>query len=162
MFRRLSQLHFANSRLCFSTTCRRNCFCSSSLEIVSLYVCIKATPRSAQSLTHAKLLTKSRAVLYESFSSHSLTGLSRKLSSMPVVLKKVFEILRSATVWGRDLTKCNPRSALIVDTSCSFSSHDRHVENRQTVNKQNGFLSACQNLVMCYFLTIHMQILHFQ
>lgn len=78
MSTRLSRLHFEKLRLCFSITCRRNCFCSSSFVIVELKFCIRATPRSALSFTQARLLTNSHAILYDWLSGHSSTGILRK------------------------------------------------------------------------------------
>src|SRR6218665_2352413 len=43
------------------TICSKNYFCSSWFTIVSLKVCIKVVPHSAQSLTQANVLTRTSA-----------------------------------------------------------------------------------------------------
>src|SRR6218665_4134191 len=45
------------------TTCSENYFCSSCFTIVSLKVCINVVPHSAQSVTQAKILTRTSANL---------------------------------------------------------------------------------------------------
>jgi len=96
------------------------------------------------------LLINLNVILYDSLSGHSSTGMLRKLSSMAVVLKKLREIDNSCSVCGSvcsDLTKCNPRSSLIANTNCFFSSHDRCWENRDRVASSSVKYHEWRNII---------------
>ena len=73
---------------CFSTTCRRNCFCSSSTVIILLNSCIKATPRSAGSLTTFKFLTTASAATKSLFVLQNLGSVRKKLCGICRASKK--------------------------------------------------------------------------
>jgi len=104
---------------CCSTTWRRYCLYISSF-VQALKSLIKAKPRSAQSFTHAILLTTEFASWYDESSGHCETGNARKLSSSLSTSKIVLEICGSVMLHASVVRRCDPRSVVMAATSCFF------------------------------------------
>jgi hypothetical protein len=85
------------------------------------------------SLMQAKWLTRTAASLNDFVSGQVSGGLSKKLSSMPVVSKNEREMHESATVRGSDFSGCEPQSDLLLDSSCVFSSDVKSSEKSASV-----------------------------
>ena len=74
-------------------------------------------------------------------------GRSRKLSSIPVVWKKVRDMINSAKLWGSFFNKWSPRSDWAEITSCVFSLGDRDCENRARVANSGLMYHECRVII---------------
>ena len=127
-----SRLHLGKSRRCLSIT-----WSMYSSLVVALNICMRATPRSATPLMQARLCTSFVACLKYGMSGQLSTETSRKLSSIPAVIKKLRDTTKSVTVCGRDWVRCEPRSDYVLRTSCFFSTDVRRIKRDLLVLDSN-------------------------